>query len=147
MPQKVDWDGNGQRNARDEWIELTNMSRRPVDISGWTLEASGRTAKRVFRIPRRTTLPAGGFLVFYDQQTKLGLDDTGGQISLYNAAGKLVEVVRYGALNPDSSYSLGRDGVWRSTWPPSPGKPNLPPPTPTPTSTVTAAPTATPTGS
>lgn len=144
VPGKVDWDGDKKVTVKDEWIELTNASRRAIDISGWSLEASsGRAAKRVFRIPRRTTLPAGGFLVFYDKQTKLSMEDTGGQVSLYNATGKLVDSVRYGALTPDSSYSLGRDWVWRSDWPPSPGKVNLPLPTPTPTWTPTASPTPT----
>lgn len=144
-PAKVDWDGDKKLTARDEWVEIRNSTGRAADLSGWTLEASGGSrAKRVFRLPRRTTLPAGGFLVLYDRQTKLSMEDTGGQVSLYNATGKLMDTVRYGALKPDSSYSLGRDWIWRTDWPPSPGRVNLPPPTPTPAASDTVTPTATP---
>ena len=143
-PAKVDWDGDKKLTARDEWVEIRNSTGRAADLSGWTLEASGGGAKRVFRLPRRTTLPAGGFLVLYDRQTRLSMEDTGGQVSLYNAAGKLMDTVRYGALRPDSSYSLGRDWIWRTDWPPSPGRVNLPPPTPTPAASDTVTPTATP---
>ncbi len=125
LPGRADWDGNKKVTARDEWIELTNPSRQAVDLSGWTLEVSGdRGAKRTFRIPQRTTLLPGGFLVFYDQQTKLSMEDMGGLVSLYDARGKLMDTVRYGALMPGSSYSLGKDGVWRADLQPSPGKTN-----------------------
>lgn len=125
VPGRVDWDGNKRVTAQDEWIEIANPTRQMVDVSGWTLEVSGgRGARRTFRLPQRTTLPAGGFLVFFDRQTRLAMDDTGGLVNLYDAAGKLVDTVRYGVLKPDSSYGLGADGIWRANLQPSPGKAN-----------------------
>ncbi|MGQ9491668.1 MAG: PA14 domain-containing protein [Anaerolineae bacterium] len=150
VPGRVDWNGDGLRNARDEWIELVNAAQRPIDLSGWRLEARNRTGTivRTYRLPRRTILPGGAYLVLFDLQTRLGMDDAGGEVRLYNAAGMLMDAVRYPKLNPDESYSLAPDWTWHADWRPSPGRPNLPPPTSTPTRTPmpteTATPTATP---
>jgi hypothetical protein len=144
VPRSVDWDGDGKANPADEWIELYNATGRPVDLSGWRLE-TGRGAGTVYRIPRGTVLRAGAIRVFYRRQMLLKLEDAGGLVRLVDRAGKVVDSIRYGALGPDASYSRDAKNVWHGEWPPSPGKPNLPPATPTPTITVTPTPTPTPT--
>jgi len=120
------------------------MAARPADIGGWTLEARDRTGtrSRTYRFPRRTILAAGSFLVVYDLQTRLSMDDTGGEVRLYNATGMLMDVVPYPRMRPDTSYSLAPDWTWHTDWPPSPGRPNLPPATPTTTPMVTSTATA-----
>ncbi|MGC8838334.1 MAG: carbohydrate binding domain-containing protein, partial [Anaerolineae bacterium] len=45
-PQAVDWNGDGQANADDEWIELYNLGTQPVDLGQWMLDdvADGGTS-------------------------------------------------------------------------------------------------------
>ncbi len=140
-PKAVDWDGDGKANAADEWIELLNTTRRPLDISGWRLE-TGRAGGTVYRIPRGTVLRAGAILVLYQRQTRLTLEDTGGPVRLVDRSNKVVDSMRYGALSPDASYSRDPKDIWHSDWPPSPGSANLPPGAPGP---GRRTPTATPT--
>ncbi len=123
VPKAVDWDGDGKANTADEWIELLNTTRRSVDLSGWRLE----TGRSLYRIPRGTVLRAGAILVFYQRQTRLILQDSGGLVRLVDRTGKTMDSVRYGALGPDASYSRDAQNAWHSDWPPSPGSPNLPP--------------------
>jgi len=142
VPKAVDWDGGGKANAADEWIELLNTTRRPLDISRWQLE-TGRAGGTVYRVPRGTVLRAGAVLVFYQRQTRLTLEDAGGLVRLVDRSNKVVDAVRYAALSPDASYSRDPKDIWHSDWPPSPGSANLPPGTPGPgrrTPTVTPTP-------
>jgi hypothetical protein len=125
-PRAVDWDGDGKANAADEWIELLNATARPVDLSGWRLEA-GRGGGSIYRIPRGTVLRAGAILILYQRQTRLKLEDAGGTVRLVDRGGKVADSVRYDALGSDASYSRDAKNVWHGDWPPSPGSPNLPP--------------------
>ncbi|HXJ59575.1 MAG TPA: lamin tail domain-containing protein [Verrucomicrobiae bacterium] len=51
----------------EDAIELRNTSGAPVDIGGWYL-SDARTFLTKFQIPDGTTIPANGFLVFYENQ-------------------------------------------------------------------------------
>ncbi|HUR46834.1 MAG TPA: lamin tail domain-containing protein, partial [Candidatus Saccharimonadales bacterium] len=51
----------------EDAIELRNLSGNAVNIGGWYLSDAKHTLKK-FRIPDGTTLPANGFLVFYEYQ-------------------------------------------------------------------------------
>lgn len=51
----------------EDAIELHNLSAAPVNISGWYLSDS-KNALRKFQIPANTTIPAGGYRVFYENQ-------------------------------------------------------------------------------
>lgn len=127
MPKAVDWDGDGKADAADEWIELVNAAGRPVDLSGWRLETGRGGAGAVYRFPRGTVLRAGVILALYQRQTRLKLEDAGGEVRLVDRGGKVMDAVRYGVLSPDASYSRDAKNAWHSDWPPSPGSPNLPP--------------------
>ena len=142
-PKAVDWDGNGVKNAADEWIELRNAGKSAVDLSNWRLEAG----RGVYRFPRGTTLRPEAILILYQKQTRLILDDAGGEVRLVDRAGKTADSVRYPALTADASFGRDATNAWRSDWPPSPGKPNLAPAvtgTPTAAKTLTPTPTVTP---
>lgn len=153
----MDWDGDGKTNASDEWLELLNTTKQPVDLSGWRLE-TGRGGGASYRFPRGTMLRPGVILVLYQRQSRLKLDDAGGTIRLVDRGGKVADSVRYGALKPDASYSRDAKNVWHGDWSPSPGSPNVPPgaagpgkgtptATPTPRGSEPATPTATPAAS
>jgi hypothetical protein len=144
VPAAVDWDGNGVADGRDEWIEIRNTAPVPIDVSGWTLDNGPNGTSYVF--PQGTILEPDTFAVFYRQETGIVLDDDGGVVRLLGPARlrsivpgvgmppvddpygwPVADVVTYGDLPADSSYSRNEGGVWHTGWPPSPGRPNLPP--------------------
>ncbi|MFP6867589.1 MAG: lamin tail domain-containing protein, partial [Roseibacillus sp.] len=50
-----------------DWIELYNSSSNSIDIGGWFLSDSGSDLQK-YLIAAGTTIPAGGYLVFYEDQ-------------------------------------------------------------------------------
>ncbi len=122
VPSEVDWDGDGTADESDEWVELFNAGNGKLDLGGWSL-ASG---EQVYTLPRGIVLESNAFLVLYQQQTSIVLDDAGGELRLLGPKGKVRDSVGYGQLAPDASYSWDSAGAWYSDWPPSPGRPNLP---------------------
>lgn len=57
-----------------DWIELYNRSDEAIDIGGWFLSDSS-TELAKYRIPTGTTIPANGYLVFYED-SNFGPDST-----------------------------------------------------------------------
>ena len=55
----------------EDAIELYNPTAAPLNIGGWFLSNS-RTDRRKYQIPPGTTLPAGGYCVFYEYQFNNG---------------------------------------------------------------------------
>ena len=124
-PGAVDWDGSGTANPQDEWIELTNAGVITVDIGGWSIESASTGG--AYEIPAGTALGPGKFLVLYRQTTHVPLDDDGDGVRLLGPAGQVLELVIFGALGADRSFSRDEYGVWHADWSPSPGAPNVPP--------------------
>ena len=122
MPRRVDWNQDGRLNDQDEWIELFNPAATAVNLSGWYLD-TGRNTPR-YRLPRLTTVPAGGFLVLFRKTTGLALNDRGGTVRLLRPDRSVADSVTFPALNPDASFSRGRAGGWHDDWPPTLGQPN-----------------------
>jgi hypothetical protein len=97
----------GSNGAADEFVELHNSSRSPVDISGWTLWASneaGATGRRA-AVPAGTRLAAGCSYLFahsagYDDAVApdvaygFGITDSGG-VQLRAADGTPVDSVGF----------------------------------------------------
>ena len=79
-----------------DWIELHNRSSSPIDIGGWFLSDSALDLAK-YRIPLGTTIPAGGYLTFYEDLnfgatstdpnriTGFGLSDDGETVYLSSA--------------------------------------------------------------
>ncbi len=124
-PSTQDWDGDGSADDQDEWIELYNAGTQPVDLSGWMLDDAGGDSAP-YRIPSGTVLPPSSYVVFYRAETGIALDDAGDRVQLYGLGGNLLDVISFGELGPDVSYSQGIAGFWLDNWPPSPGGVNLP---------------------
>lgn len=57
---EVAWMGT-QESASDEWIELANVSKEAVDISGWQLVDAKEQIRVIFK--GGTVIPAGGFFL------------------------------------------------------------------------------------
>ena len=125
VPGAIDWDGSGEANANDEWIELTNTRPAVLDLSGWVLSNTHSSA--AYMIPAGTWIEPGQFLVFYRQTTGLALGDEGDTLRLLNPRGQVVDKVTFGALGVDRSTSRDAAGVWHSDWSPSPGAANVAP--------------------
>jgi hypothetical protein len=109
----------------DEWIEIYNDGPLAVDMSGWFLD-DGPLGSRPYRMPKGLVLDAGAFGLFPGSITSLVLDDVGDKVRLLDLNGIAVDVVAFGALAPNASYSRDEVGFWHDDWPPSPGGPNAP---------------------
>lgn len=147
-PVQIDWNGDGEINTGDEWIEIVNLDSTTADLSGWALDdmAAGGTKPYTFTVGM--LLPPGHFLWQSGKITGVGLNNDGDVVRLLAPDGAEVDTCTYTRSTSDGSYSRAVDGTgpWVDTYPPSPGSPNLPPtPTPSPTASVTAAITASPT--
>ncbi len=130
LPQMVDWDGNGSINLTDQWIELANLSRQPIDLSGWRL-AHGNTigqADTFYQFPQNAVIRPGQYMVLYRSATGFVLNQMGDSVVLLNAQGRVMGQLAIPALSPDASYGRDNQGLWHMDWPPSPGLPNLPSP-------------------
>lgn len=99
----------------EQAIELYNPSNTPLDIGGWYLSDSEKDLKK-FRLPVGTTLAAGGYAVFYENQfggtatTPLKLDPSAGGtvvLSATDSAGNLTgyrTFVKFGAAEQNISF-------------------------------------------
>jgi hypothetical protein len=145
-PYAVDWDGDGDADAYDEWIELYNLGPETADLTGWQLDDVANGGSAPYTFPAGTTLAAGGFLVRYRSTTGVALNNDADTVRLLAPDGSEVDLFAYANPQPDWSYSRMVDGIgdWTDAYPPSPGQPNQPA-TPTPTATATLTPTITPT--
>jgi hypothetical protein len=141
-PHEVDWDGDGSAGSGDEWIELRNGSAGAVDLGGWRLDDAAASGSPPYLIPAGQWIPGGGFLIFFHRQTGLTLNNDGDSVCLLYPDGSLAEAVAYGSARYDASYSKTGSGAWTWDYPPSPGGPNLAPPTPSPRPTATELPVA-----
>lgn len=123
-PRNRDWNGDGLTDSQDEWIELFNPTDHPVDLNGWQLRDAAATT---FTFPPGIVIPAGGFAVFYRNQTGLALNNDRDMISLTNPVGVPVDEFGYGA-SPGYNGSWCRlpDGApgWSDRCEPSPGASN-----------------------
>ena len=134
-PHDVDWDGDGEANYEDEWIELHNASSEEVDLWGWVLDDQAGGGTDPYTFPAGTRIPAGGFRAFYLRQTGVILNNSGGdEVRLLAPEGTVVDLASYEETTYDVSYSRlgGCGGEWVTGLPPSPGEAN-PVPTATPT--------------
>jgi hypothetical protein len=118
----VDWDADDAANGQDEWIELVNADDDKVKLGGWSIVSGGQT----YVLPNGIVLKRGEFLVLYQSQTGIELNDAGGQIQLLGPKGKVRASASYPALLPDASHSRDEHGGWHSDWPPSPWQLNSP---------------------
>lgn len=128
-PRATNWDRRGRANAQDEWIELYNPGQRAIDLAGWTIavQTPGAQLSQGYRFGRRSAIGPGAYLVLYQRDTQLVLDDRTATVRLLDADGRLVDSVTYEGLGPDESYSRDEAGVWHAGWPPTPGAQNAAP--------------------
>jgi hypothetical protein len=118
-----DWNGDGEINRLDQWVELRNVSTATVDLSGWFLVSQELDADP-YEVPSGTTVLADGYLVFYRADTGIELEDEPGRVWLLDPDSTVVHMISYGKLPPDVGLSRDEFGDWHDDWPLSPGEPN-----------------------
>ena len=142
----MDWNGDGETNLSDEYIELYNPNNEAVDLGGWQLDDE-ESGSRPYAIAPGMTIPAHGFLLFFRSETGVALNNDGDEVRLFDPQGNMFDQHVYERSRLDEAWSRTNDGggTWTNTYQPSPGGPNIAPTaTPTPTATATLSPTSTP---
>lgn len=135
----------------EDWIELFNPNSANMDLSGYTL-TDDLTDPGKWAFPTGTQILGNGFLLIWadndPEQTGPGtglhtnfrLSADGETIAIYTPAGKLVDLVEFGAMTDDQSFGRNPDGAANSIVSilnPSPGKSNTADPTVAPALTAT----------
>ena len=110
-----------------DFIELYNHSNSPVDVSGCWLTDSPTTNR--FRIPDNTSIPARGFLVFYQTELGFALDAEGETIYFLDPdATRVLDAVRFGGQENGVASGRSPDGApaIQRLFLPTPGSANAP---------------------
>jgi hypothetical protein len=125
-PVAQDWNADGVVDVNDQWIELHNTTKKPIDLTGWLLD-TGRGTKS-YRLPKGTVIKADSYIALYRNRTRLELPYANGVVRLIGADGWTVAdmVSGYPELGEDETYSRDMLGRWHAGWPPSPGAANSP---------------------
>ena len=124
IPSGAPGDANGDGDtdsADDEFVEIVNKSGAPLDMSGWSLR--DRSEERHL-FPTGTVLPSGCAIVVFGggsldnlggsaifqtvSSIRLGLNNAGDTVSVYDSQGELVASVNYGSEG-GNDQSLVRD--------------------------------------
>ncbi len=116
---EIAWAGSSQSSS-DEWIELTNLTDTPIDLSNWTITGAGSSGKDLV-VPDDTVIePYSTFLIAnYDSShdnsalsvepnfitATLSLPNDGFRATLYDHDGSLIDVA-----GGDGSAFAGRSG-------------------------------------
>jgi hypothetical protein len=123
-PESTDWDGDGNADELDEWIEIYNAGETAVDVGNWLID-SGSDRDVMYSLPVETVLGPGEYLVLYRQKTGIALNDGGGSIKLLASDGVVVDAVAFGEVDAGASYSRDDGGTWYVSLLPSPGSANV----------------------
>lgn len=96
-----------------EWIELYNDGNEAVNLAGWSLDdEEGGSAP--FTIKEQVMIPAKGYAIFSNEQTKLILNNTADKVRLFDANKKLLDEISYSEVFEGQSYAYFPNG-WRWT--------------------------------
>ncbi|HID35483.1 MAG TPA: hypothetical protein EYP25_13135, partial [Anaerolineae bacterium] len=134
-PKAMDFNGDGEANLLDEYIELYNPNSFSVGLAGWALDDRADGGSRPWKLPPDMVIPARGFLLFFRADTRIALNNEADSVRLLAPDGLEVDAFTYTDTAADTPWARVEDGVggWTMLYPPSPGGPNIPPtPTPTP---------------
>lgn len=120
-----DWNGDGEINTGDEYIELINHGSINVNLNGYRLDDEANIGSTPFSLPAITIKP-GERIVFYGAVTGLLLSDGGDGVRLLRSNGQLVDAFNYTTVGyPDQAYCrLPDDGGaddWNDSCFPTPG--------------------------
>jgi len=122
-----DWEGTGNIDVYDEFIELHNLGPEPVYLRGWQLDDQLEGGSSPYTITGITISP-GSYAVFFRTTTRIALNDSGDSVSLLAPDGTVMDQISYLRVRAyNLSYGRLPDGSSHLTyglWP-TPGRPNL----------------------
>lgn len=126
-----DWNGDGNADLGDEFIELINTGEVPVDLTGWILDDVRKGGSRGYTIPNGVVLQPGQLWVFFRKKTRISLNDGGDEVWLLAPDETKMDGIVYTRTRwPDSAWNRYPDGesVLRLGFPPTPREKNQLPP-------------------
>jgi hypothetical protein len=121
-----DWDGSGEVNSRDEFIELMNMGTTDINLKGWKLDDIADSGSTPYTLPD-LILPPYGIVRYYASQTGISLSDGGDSVRLLKPDGRTADLHNYPVvMAADQTWCRLPDGNggWGFTCRPTPGRPN-----------------------
>ena len=131
-PSDTDWDGNGQADQYDEWIEILNPGSAAVDLQDWQLQIVAGSTEHVSALPAGTVILPAGFFTLYRLDTPertgthLALNNTAACVRLLDPHGDQKDEVCYEEVKADQSYARfpSATTLWSITELPTPGAAN-----------------------
>lgn len=116
-----------------DWIEIMNVSDRPVNLGGYTLSKQADDV-RTFTFPEMSLEASRCILVYADSRLRAAagedlhapfrLSSAGDTLMLFNAGGSAVDTVNIVALNADQSYARMDTYTWQKCDEPTPSLAN-----------------------
>jgi hypothetical protein len=121
-----DWDGDGEANSRDEYIEIINMGTREISLRNWKLDdADGGSSP--YTLPSLVLAPRE-IARFFASETGISLSDGGDTVRLIKPDGRNADIHSY-SIVPLSNQTWCRlpdgTGTWGFVCRPTPGRPNI----------------------
>jgi hypothetical protein len=111
---RFDWNGDGEVNTGDEFIEIINLGRRSALLTGWSLDDQAGDSNP-YRLDDITIEPLG-HKTFFSSTTGILLSTGGDSLRLFKSTGQIADAYTYG-FNPIADQSWCRlpdgTGTWR----------------------------------
>lgn len=127
LPRPVsDWNGDGEANTRDEYIEVINMGATAINIKNWRLD-DGDGGSPPYTITQDIILQPYGIARFFALDTGIALSDAGDTARLIKPDGRNADIWSYPVVTAaDRTWCRlpDGDGVWGFVCRPTPGRPN-----------------------
>ncbi len=122
-----DWEGDGEADTGDEFIELYNHGGSPVFLRGWRLDDILDGGSRPYILPGVTLAPRE-YVTFFRSRTHISLNDRGDSVHLLAPNGQIIDQIRYLRVRAyNLSYGRlpdGSDELLYGLWP-TPNGPNV----------------------
>ncbi|MFZ2979181.1 MAG: lamin tail domain-containing protein, partial [Candidatus Magasanikiibacteriota bacterium] len=107
-----------------EFVELYNPTDKDIDLGGIKIDDE-EGGSRAYTIPDKTIIPAGVYLVFGRQDTKLALNNTSDSVRLLYPDGTIFKEVRFDDVSEGASYIQDENDSWQWTSAITPGEENI----------------------
>jgi hypothetical protein len=121
-----DWDGSGEADNRDEYIEIINLDDGPINLKNWKLDDLAGGGSNPYTLPDVTIGPRQ-ILRFFASETGLFLSDGGDSVRLLRPDGSTADSHYYSIVTIfDRAWCRLPDGTgaWAFACRPTPGRPN-----------------------
>ena len=117
---------NPEDSDRDnEFIEIYNNDVKKIDLGGWILEDKIGSTKK-FIIPEGTEINVGKYRVFYSDQTRITLNNSGDGVILRDDKNNVIDETPVSNLTKEEqSFAKDKNGSWVLTLGPTPGRKNI----------------------